>query len=151
MPSPSPPQFPSPMPLSSLLPHVCIKISLRYTTNNKMHVTVLFQISKLETFQYLTTSTIGLLPSQILNSYMGSTVRSLEDVVNHQGVEGYLVFALQILISVGMMLYFVRRARHELNNTIKAHDANKQEGMLENGKDRDDVGRTNVASDMDLV
>eukprot|EP00062_Callorhinchus_milii_P019945 gi/632975119/ref/XP_007904047.1/ PREDICTED: transmembrane protein 64-like [Callorhinchus milii] len=109
------------------------------------------QISKLETFQYLTTSTIGLLPSQILNSYMGSTVRSLEDVVNHQGVEGYLVFALQILISVGMMLYFVRRARHELNNTIKAHDANKQEGMLENGKDRDDVGRTNVASDMDLV
>uniref|UniRef100_UPI00398EF8C4 transmembrane protein 64-like isoform X1 n=1 Tax=Pristiophorus japonicus TaxID=55135 RepID=UPI00398EF8C4 len=112
-----------------------------------------FAISKLEMLQYLATSTVGLLPSQILNSYLGSTVRSLEDVVNHRGVEGYLAFALQICISVAMMLYFVRRARQELNRTIQTHDANQPEGeaLLDSGTDTRSTTRTDLPSDRDLV
>ncbi|XP_078400044.1 transmembrane protein 64-like [Cetorhinus maximus] len=112
-----------------------------------------FAISKLETVQYLATSTIGLLPSQILNSYLGSTVRTLEDVVNHRGVEGYLAFALQIFISVVMMLYFVRRARQELNKTIEAHNANQPEceALPNNENDLHSTKITDVPRDMDLV
>ncbi|XP_041048037.1 transmembrane protein 64-like [Carcharodon carcharias] len=112
-----------------------------------------FAISKLETVQYLATSTIGLLPSQILNSYLGSTVRTLEDVVNHRGVEGYLAFALQIFISVVMMLYFVHRARQELNKTIEAHNANQPEceALLYNENDIHSTKITDVPLDMDLV
>ncbi|GCB61583.1 transmembrane protein 64-like [Scyliorhinus torazame] len=112
-----------------------------------------FSVSKLETVQYLVTSTVGLLPSQILNSYLGSTVRTLEDVVNHRGVEGYLAFALQIFISVAMMLYFVRRARQELNKTIEAHNANQPDGepLPDTKKDTCSTKRINVPLEMDLV
>ncbi|XP_067906066.1 transmembrane protein 64-like [Heterodontus francisci] len=112
-----------------------------------------FAISKLETLQYLATSTVGLLPSQILNCYLGSTVRTLEDVVNHRGVEGYLAFALQILFSVALMLYFVHRARQELNKTIQAHNVNqpKGEAVLDNGEDTQSIKRTSVPPEMDLV
>ncbi|XP_060693829.1 transmembrane protein 64-like [Hemiscyllium ocellatum] len=112
-----------------------------------------FAISKLETLQYLATSTVGLLPSQILNSYLGSTVRTLEDVVNHQSPEGYLAFVLQIFISVAMMLYLVRRAHQELNKTIQAHDAKQpeDEAVPDNDKETHSTKRANIPPDMDFV
>ncbi|XP_020391551.2 transmembrane protein 64-like [Rhincodon typus] len=112
-----------------------------------------FAISKLETLHYLATSTVGLLPSQILNSYLGSTVRTLEDVVNHRSPEGYLAFILQIFFSVAMMLYLVRRAHQELNKTIQAHDAKQpgDEAVPDNDKETHSTKRTNVPPDMDFV
>ncbi|XP_048403153.2 transmembrane protein 64-like isoform X1 [Stegostoma tigrinum] len=111
------------------------------------------QISKLETLHYLATSTMGLLPSQILNSYLGSTVRTMEDVVNHRSPEGYLAFILQIFFSVAMMLYLVRRAHQELNKTIQAHDAKQpgNEAVPDNDKETHSTKRTNIPLDMDFV
>ncbi|XP_048403154.2 transmembrane protein 64-like isoform X2 [Stegostoma tigrinum] len=112
-----------------------------------------FAISKLETLHYLATSTMGLLPSQILNSYLGSTVRTMEDVVNHRSPEGYLAFILQIFFSVAMMLYLVRRAHQELNKTIQAHDAKQpgNEAVPDNDKETHSTKRTNIPLDMDFV
>uniref|UniRef100_UPI00398E6DCA transmembrane protein 64-like isoform X2 n=1 Tax=Pristiophorus japonicus TaxID=55135 RepID=UPI00398E6DCA len=61
------------------------------------------------------------------------------------------VFA--ICISVAMMLYFVRRARQELNRTIQTHDANQPEGeaLLDSGTDTRSTTRTDLPSDRDLV
>uniref|UniRef100_G1KK86 Uncharacterized protein n=2 Tax=Anolis carolinensis TaxID=28377 RepID=G1KK86_ANOCA len=65
-------------------------------------------------------SSIGLLPTQLLNSYLGTTLRTMEDVIEEQSVSGYFIFSLQILISIGLMFYVVHRAQVELNAAIVA-------------------------------
>lgn len=65
-------------------------------------------------------SSVGLLPTQLLNSYLGTTLRTMEDVIAEQSVSGYFVFCLQIVISIGLMFYVVHRAQVELNAAIVA-------------------------------
>lgn len=47
---------------------------------------------------YHTATLLGLLPAQIINVYLGSTLRSMHDVLNdHQTkLTGYSVFAVQV-------------------------------------------------------
>lgn len=45
---------------------------------------------------YLVASSAGLLPTQLLNSYLGTTLRTMEDVIAEQNVSGYVVFTLQV-------------------------------------------------------
>ena len=59
-------------------------------------------------------SFIGLIPTQALNTYVGSTLRTMEDVVEERS-GGYLVLLCQVGISIGLMWYVIRRARYELN------------------------------------
>ena len=47
---------------------------------------------------------------------MGSTFRSLEDVVQDQS-GSYIVLFIQFIISILLMTYVIRRARNELNKT----------------------------------
>lgn len=63
----------------------------------------------------LLASFIGLLPTQALNCYMGSTLRTMEDVLHTNSSGGYLLLAVQVGISGFLMWYVIRRARYELN------------------------------------
>ena len=63
----------------------------------------------------LLASFIGLLPTQALNVYIGSTLRTMEDVVYHNSAGGYLIPAVQVGISGFLTWYVIRRARYELN------------------------------------
>jgi hypothetical protein len=47
---------------------------------------------------YLTASATGLFPTQVINCYLGSTLRSMEDVLTDDSTAstGYLVFAVQV-------------------------------------------------------
>lgn len=44
-------------------------------------------------------SSVGLLPTQLLNSYLGTTLRTMEDVIAEQSISGYFVFCLQVSLS----------------------------------------------------
>ncbi|CAL8363981.1 unnamed protein product [Arctogadus glacialis] len=79
-----------------------------------------FSITDVSLPNYLVASSVGLLPTQVLNSYLGTTLRTMEDVIAEQRVSGYLVFSLQIVISIGLMFYVVHRAQLELNAAIAA-------------------------------
>ncbi|MBN3315283.1 TMM64 protein, partial [Atractosteus spatula] len=79
-----------------------------------------FSITDVSLPNYLVASSVGLLPTQLLNSYLGTTLRTMEDVIAEQSVSGYLVFSLQIMISIGLMFYVVHRAQVELNAAIAA-------------------------------
>ncbi|XP_010866005.2 transmembrane protein 64 [Esox lucius] len=79
-----------------------------------------FSITDVSLPNYLVASSAGLLPTQLLNSYLGTTLRSMEDVIAEQSVSGYFVFSLQIVISIGLMFYVVHRAQMELNAAIAA-------------------------------
>ncbi|XP_067414360.1 transmembrane protein 64 [Emydura macquarii macquarii] len=79
-----------------------------------------FSITDLSLPNYLMASSVGLLPTQLLNSYLGTTLRTMEDVIAEQSVSGYFIFTLQIVISIGLMFYVVHRAQMELNAAIVA-------------------------------
>uniref|UniRef100_A0A8C3U8W8 VTT domain-containing protein n=1 Tax=Catharus ustulatus TaxID=91951 RepID=A0A8C3U8W8_CATUS len=55
-----------------------------------------FAITDLSLPNYLMASSLGLLPTQLLNSYLGTTLRTMEDVIAEQSVSGYFVFGLQV-------------------------------------------------------
>uniref|UniRef100_A0A5F5PEZ4 Transmembrane protein 64 n=1 Tax=Equus caballus TaxID=9796 RepID=A0A5F5PEZ4_HORSE len=78
------------------------------------------EITDLSLPNYLMASSVGLLPTQLLNSYLGTTLRTMEDVIAEQSVSGYFVFCLQIIVSIGLMFYVVHRAQVELNAAIVA-------------------------------
>ncbi|XP_034017120.1 transmembrane protein 64 [Thalassophryne amazonica] len=79
-----------------------------------------FSITDVSLPNYLVASSVGLLPTQLLNSYLGTTLRTMEDVIAEQSVSGYFVFSLQIIISIALMFYVVHRAQLELNAAIAA-------------------------------
>ncbi|XP_074841808.1 transmembrane protein 64 [Carettochelys insculpta] len=79
-----------------------------------------FSITDLSLPNYLMASSVGLLPTQLLNSYLGTTLRTMEDVIAEQSVSGYFIFTLQIVISICLMFYVVHRAQVELNAAIVA-------------------------------
>lgn len=66
-------------------------------------------------YKCLLASATGLLPTQALNAYMGSTLRTMEDVVNNKSAGGCFLFSVQVGIGAFLMWYVVRRARYELN------------------------------------
>ncbi|XP_042230281.1 mucin-2-like isoform X5 [Homarus americanus] len=82
-----------------------------------------FAVSRVPTWLYLAATVVGLLPTQVLNCYLGTTVRNLDDVVSQSpsaSATGWGVFAVQIVISIGLTMWVVRRAKAELHKTMAA-------------------------------
>ncbi|XP_078072135.1 transmembrane protein 64 [Mustelus asterias] len=92
-----------------------------------------FSITDLSLPNYLVASSVGLLPTQLLNSYLGTTLRTMEDVIAEQSVSGYLIFSLQICISVGLMFYVVHRAHTELDAAILACQMELKTSLIHDG------------------
>ena len=76
----------------------------------------------LSTSRYILASMLGLLPTQTLNVYIGSTLRSMEEVVTNSDhlVTGWLILALQLGVTILTGLFVVKKARQELDKTILA-------------------------------
>ena len=53
-----------------------------------------------------------------MNAYMGSTLRSVEDVISEQS-GNYVFLVIQVIITVGLSVYVIRKARKELNKTCR--------------------------------
>ncbi len=58
-------------------------------------------------------SIIGLFPTQVINTYMGSTVRSMTEVLADRA-DGYIILAVQVIFSIFLSYYLIRKARLEL-------------------------------------
>ena len=63
--------------------------------------------------KFLLASALGLFPTQLLNTYMGSTVRNMQEVLSER-VDGYIILGLQIVVSIFLTLYILNKARREL-------------------------------------
>ena len=60
---------------------------------------------------------------------MGSTLRSVEDVISeHSG--GYVILMVQVVITIGLSVYVIRKARKELNKACRESEV---EMMLDSG------------------
>ncbi|XP_019374866.1 PREDICTED: transmembrane protein 64 [Gavialis gangeticus] len=93
-----------------------------------------FSITDLSLPNYLMASSVGLLPTQLLNSYLGTTLRTMEDVIAEQSVSGYFIFSLQIVISIGLMFYVVHRAQVELNAAIVACEMEMKTSLVKDSQ-----------------
>ncbi|KAK2528680.1 Tmem64 [Columba livia] len=92
------------------------------------------KITDLSLPNYLMASSVGLLPTQLLNSYLGTTLRTMEDVIAEQSVSGYFIFSLQIVISIGLMFYVVHRAQVELNAAIVACEMEMKTSLVKDSQ-----------------
>jgi len=94
-----------------------------------------FAVSNLSTGRYILASVIGCLPSQILNSYLGSTLRSMEEVMYSEETKktGYIVLMSQVVMMCVVAVFVIRRARLELSRTMVAQEVEAQKQDLEKG------------------
>lgn len=81
----------------------------------------IFAVSSIGSGKYMLATMVGLLPTQAINVYLGSTLRSMEDVLSDDSTAftGYIVFGIQILIGVSLMVFVVHKARLELRKALE--------------------------------
>lgn len=84
----------------------------------------LFAISNVTLLKYTLATVVGLLPTQILNTYLGTTLRSMKDVIDNDG-DSYIMFMGQLLVSVVLMGFVVRLARTEINKSMSAAESGR--------------------------
>lgn len=84
----------------------------------------LFSVTDVDFKKYLIASTIGLMPSELILCYIGSTLKSMSDVlVNEKTAKtAYLVFIVQLFIAAGVLYYILRAARNEINKHLDNND-----------------------------
>jgi len=68
---------------------------------------------------------LGLLPTQLINTYLASTVKHMREVMADRA-NGYVVLMVQVLISVVLMVYVLRMARIELSKLTSETASNSQ-------------------------
>ncbi|GAB1598031.1 transmembrane protein 64-like [Argonauta hians] len=80
----------------------------------------LFGLTQVSMPVYSIASVVGMMPLALVNCYVGSTFRSMEEVWNNSSshITGYLVFCGQLLLMVCLMTFVIRKARRELHKTV---------------------------------
>lgn len=80
----------------------------------------LFAMSKMSLQRYIAASITGMLPTQGLHAYFGSTLRSMEEVISTSSGSStaYVVFGAQLLMVFVLLIFVVRKARLEFNRTL---------------------------------
>jgi len=80
-----------------------------------------FAVSNLPCGRYLGASVIGLFPTQCINVYMGSTLRSMEEVLTNEDTvrAGWLLLVAQLVVSAAVAIFVVRKARAELERNLQ--------------------------------
>ncbi|XP_070141093.1 transmembrane protein 64 isoform X2 [Drosophila kikkawai] len=84
------------------------------------------KISSVGTKDYHVATMLGLLPAQTINVYLGSTLRSMHEVLNDNETKltGYISFVLEVICGVVLMFWVVQKARKELSETLISVDYN---------------------------
>uniref|UniRef100_A0A0A1WSB1 Transmembrane protein 64 n=1 Tax=Zeugodacus cucurbitae TaxID=28588 RepID=A0A0A1WSB1_ZEUCU len=87
---------------------------------------MIFAVSTINPSVYHTASLIGLLPAQVINAYLGSTLRSMQEVLSNHGtaVTGYISFGLEVICGVALMVWVIQKARKELAQTLLSETSN---------------------------
>ncbi|XP_023164783.2 transmembrane protein 64 isoform X1 [Drosophila hydei] len=85
---------------------------------------VIFGISSIQARDYHLATFLGLLPAQTINVYLGSTLRSMHEVLNDHSskVTGYISFVIEVICGVALMFWVVQKARKELSETLLNSD-----------------------------
>jgi len=96
-------------------------------------VNTLFSVMDIHYKSYIINSLIGLAPTQLVLCYMGSTLKSMSDVLANQSTAktASVVFLFQLIVSVGVLMYILTAAKHELEKHIEETKNLKNESQKE--------------------
>ena len=83
-----------------------------------------FALTNVSVLKYMLATLIGLLPTQAINTYLGTTVRSMKDVISDDG-DSYVMFTFQLLASVVLMIFVIRLGRAEMNKCTEVTYSDK--------------------------
>lgn len=83
----------------------------------------IFAMSDVNRKIYHVASLLGLLPAQCVAVYMGSTLRSMQDVIENRTIStGTYVFAVaQVILAISLLIWIGNKARKEIINLDKAN------------------------------
>lgn len=83
-----------------------------------------FAITKVNFHTYILSSVLGLLPSQLILCYVGSTLKSMSDVLVNESTakSAWFVFIFQLVIACFVSYYILTAARAELQKHIDNSD-----------------------------
>ncbi|XP_067000799.2 transmembrane protein 64 isoform X1 [Anabrus simplex] len=86
----------------------------------------IFAVSDINPRIYFIASFLGLIPAQVINIYLGSSLRSMEEVLSNKSTAatGVIVF-FQITIGISLMLYVLVKARQELRKALNLRNYNE--------------------------
>jgi hypothetical protein len=96
----------------------------------------LFAVTEVNFKIYILASVVGLIPSQLILCYMGSTLKSMSDVLANEKTAqtAYFVFVVQLIIAVVVLYYILNLAKQELEKHL-----NKNPGCCTINSDLDHV------------
>jgi len=79
-----------------------------------------FAVTNVKFGIYILASAVGLLPSQLIICYMGSTLKSMSDVLANESTAktASFVFVFQLIIAIFVMYYILHAAKIELQKHI---------------------------------
>jgi protein maelstrom len=81
----------------------------------------IFSFSNIRFFDYICASIFGLVPTQILTCYVGSTLKSMSDVLSSNTAhEAYFILTVQIIVAVVLMIFMLKLAKIEFNKQLNA-------------------------------
>lgn len=91
----------------------------------------LFAMSKMSLQRYIAASITGMLPTQGLHTYFGSTLRSMEEVISTSSgsPSTYVVFGVQLLMVGVLLMFVVQKARLEFDQTLLLRADSKEQMM----------------------
>eukprot|EP00050_Salpingoeca_kvevrii_P009888 m.5351 g.5351 ORF g.5351 m.5351 type:complete len:483 (+) comp2504_c0_seq1:294-1742(+) len=90
----------------------------------------LFSAAKVSSRKYLAASICGLLPTQLLNSYMGSSLRSMEDVLSGKS-SNTMVLVSQVFVAVAVTFFVNQRMKREVHNACEQEARTTREQNLQ--------------------
>jgi uncharacterized membrane protein YdjX (TVP38/TMEM64 family) len=97
----------------------------------------LFAMSNISIQRYVAASATGMLPCQGLHAYVGSTLRSMEEVISSSSSSSmaYVVFGGQLVMVLALFIFVIRKARLEFNRTVQeAEDESLSPAVIESIK-----------------
>jgi protein maelstrom len=81
---------------------------------------LIFQLSNVNAKVYHLASFLGLMPAQFVGVYIGTTLRSMQDVLEDRPASSgtYVFVSVQLVLVVILMLWFSAKARSELMKAL---------------------------------
>lgn len=114
----------------------------------------LFGLTHVSVPVYVIASVVGMTPLALVNCYVGSTFRSMEEVWSDSSshATGYLVFIGQLFLMAGLMMFVIRKAREELRRTVMTKCMDNVGCCCETGRHHNDsTFFKNISSDSTYI
>ncbi|XP_050512465.1 transmembrane protein 64 isoform X2 [Diabrotica virgifera virgifera] len=86
----------------------------------------IFALSNVSARVYHIASLLGLFPAQFVAVYVGSTLRSMQDVLENRRISSstYAFATIQLILGASLMVYIGTKARKELLKAIAEAESN---------------------------